>query len=225
LRSVVLLSGGLDSVVNLKCAVDRGSIEVAITFDYGQAAARDEIRAAQECTAVLDVRHSVVALGDYWGLLPEAMRGAGKTPSYGGGPGDDRDRMLREAWIPNRNGVFVNIAAAFAEGSGAEAVVIGLNREEAEVFPDNSERFLDRLNDALAVSTLSGVRVVSFTTRLSKAEIVRMGIENGAPLEAIYSCYRPSDAGRMCGECQSCVRLKQALISEGCRSLDSRFVG
>jgi 7-cyano-7-deazaguanine synthase len=223
LRSVVLLSGGLDSVVNFKTALDNGAVEVALTFDYGQAAAGNEIQAARECARRFGVYHAVVSLGDYWGLLPEPMRRADKMTVYTDGLNGDTGRMLREAWVPNRNGVFVNIAAAFAEGRGADTVVLGVNREEAEVFPDNSERFLEQANRALAVSTLTGVKAVSFTTHLSKREIVRMGVENGAALDIIYSCYKGSVDRRMCGECQSCIRLKQALAAEGYEGLSSRF--
>jgi 7-cyano-7-deazaguanine synthase len=223
LRFVVLLSGGLDSVVNLKCAAGEGVVEAALTFDYGQASAENEIYAARECASRLGVQHIVAGLSGYWGLLPVRMSDPGDVATQGSGPGEDRSRMLREAWIPNRNGVFVNIGAAFAEARGADAVVIGINREEAEVFPDNSRRFLKLTNDALAVSTLSGVRAVSFTTELSKPEIVRLGIRKGAPLDVIYSCYKGSADFSMCGECQSCTRLKRALEAEGYEGLKPRF--
>jgi 7-cyano-7-deazaguanine synthase len=223
LRFMVLLSGGLDSVVNLKCALDEGTVDAALTFDYGQAAAGNEIDAARACAARFGVHHRVIELDGYWGLLPEPMRDGRKIAGGAGGLEGDPDRMLREAWVPNRNGVFVNVAAAFAESHGSEAVVIGLNREEAEVFPDNSETFLMRVNEALAVSTLSGVKAKSFTIGMTKPEIVRLGTENGAPLDDIYSCYRASGDGRMCGECQSCLRLKRALRAAGCDALKSRF--
>jgi 7-cyano-7-deazaguanine synthase len=224
LRFIVLLSGGLDSAVNLKCALDDGIVDAAITFDYGQAAARNEIRAAGECAQRLGVPHTVIKLGDYWGLLPEALRDGGRIAKRAGVEDSDPSVMLEQAWVPNRNGVFVNIAAAFAESRRSDAVVIGLNREEAEIFPDNSERFLERINQCLAVSTLTGVKALSFTTRLSKGEIVRLGLERGAPLESIYSCYQGSPDGKMCGECQSCLRLKRALELEDYQGLKPRFV-
>jgi 7-cyano-7-deazaguanine synthase len=219
-----LLSGGLDSVVNLKCAADQGTVEMAVTFDYGQAAAENELYAARECARRVGVSQVVVELGDYWGLLPEPIRDASKVAKHSDRPDGDKAELLREAWVPNRNGVFVNIAAAFAESRGADAVVIGLNREEAQVFPDNSESFLERVNDALEVSTLSGVRAVSFTAHLSKRGIVRLGVERGAPLDLIYSCYKGSSDRRMCGECQSCMRLKLALQAEGYMGLNPRFI-
>jgi 7-cyano-7-deazaguanine synthase len=221
---MVLLSGGLDSTVNLKCAVDEGVVDAAITFDYGQAAADNEINAARECADRVGVPHEVVGLGGYWGLLPEPMRDGAKITVGAGILDSGPARLLQEAWVPNRNGVFVNIGAAFAESRGSDAVVIGLNREEAEVFPDNSERFLRLVNESLAVSTLTGVQATSFTTHLSKSDIVRLGIQKGAPLGEIYSCYKASADRRMCGECQSCLRLKRALEAEGYHELKPRFI-
>jgi 7-cyano-7-deazaguanine synthase len=224
LRFIVLLSGGLDSVVNFKCALDNGSVESAVTFDYGQAASENEKRAAAECARRFGVRHEVVELGWYADLLPGAMSGTGEAAAFEPENIGDGDSMLREAWVPNRNGVFVNIGAALAEASGADAVVIGLNREEARVFPDNSEAFMKSATGTLKISTLSAVAVVSFTAALSKREIVRMGVDNGSPLDLVYSCYRASPDQRMCGRCQSCVRLKTALEDQDQYRLSARFI-
>jgi 7-cyano-7-deazaguanine synthase len=225
LKAVVLLSGGLDSVVNLKCALDEGEVVEALTFDYGQAAFEDEKAAAGSCSERLGVAHRTIELGWYRTLVPAPIRGDDDVASYASGLSRDRARLLAEAWVPNRNGVFISIGAALAEAGGAGRVVVGLNREEAETFPDNSQAFLNSMNKVLAVSTLSAVQAFTYTGDLSKAEIVRLGLEVGAPLEVIYSCYRRSDDGRMCGCCQSCVRLKEALKANDVSGLlEARFV-
>jgi 7-cyano-7-deazaguanine synthase len=210
LRHIILLSGGLDSVVNLKCALDEGEVTVALTFDYGQSAFADEAAAAAGCAERYAIGHEVVELGWYKALVNRPIAGRGRLGSFPQGLPGDTQRLLEEAWIPNRNCVLLSVGAAYAEALGAERIVIGINREEAEVFPDNSRAFLDGMNEVLAVSTLSGVRAVSYTAGLSKREIVELGVRVGAPLEAVYSCYRRSEDGRMCGVCQSCVRLKSA---------------
>jgi 7-cyano-7-deazaguanine synthase len=141
---------------------------------------------------------------------------AGGDPSP---PGDNDLDSPDAVWIPNRNGVFLNIAAAFAEGYDCETVVTGFNREEAVEFPDNSREYVEAVNNGFVYSTRSGVRVVSYTLDLSKREILRKGIELSAPLDAIWSCYRGGE--RMCGACASCRRLKMAIDSlpEGHRPL------
>jgi 7-cyano-7-deazaguanine synthase len=215
LECVLLLSGGLDSVVNLKRAVDDGRVVLAITFDYGQTAFENEKTAAASCAARYRIPHRVIDLRWYHTLAKSPLLGDGPIPSYEGGLPSDRDRLLGEAWVPNRNAVFVAIGAAAAEAAGAGTVVIGLNREEAEVFPDNSQDFLDSVNSLLRVSTLSGVEAVSYTADLTKRDIVKMGLRIGAPLDLVYSCYGSSPDQRMCGRCQSCIRLIAALKETG----------
>jgi 7-cyano-7-deazaguanine synthase len=222
LRSVALLSGGLDSTVNFKCAVDHGEVKLALTFDYGQIAFESERHAAGACAELYGVPHRVVDLRWYKELLPKPMTGQTEVHSYDEGFASDKQGLLEEAWVPNRNCVLVAIGAAYAEAMGAEEVVVGFNREEAEVFPDNTASFVDRMNDVLAISTLSGIRVVTFTQHMSKAEIVRLAAEIDAPLHLVYSCYKASSQQVMCGTCQSCVRLKRALRGN---DLLGRFAG
>jgi 7-cyano-7-deazaguanine synthase len=215
LPSVVLLSGGLDSAVNLKCAVDRGKVKMALTFDYGQGAFENEEHAARACADLCGVPHEVVSLDWYRRLLPAAMTGDAGLHAYRGGLVSDTREMLDEAWVPNRNCVFAAIGAAYAEKTGAGRVVMGFNRDEAEVFPDNSASFVERMNCVLKVSTLSDIALVTYTQDLSKEEMVRLGMEIGAPLDAVYSCYKASSDQTMCGSCQSCVRLKRAFEANG----------
>jgi 7-cyano-7-deazaguanine synthase len=215
LKSVVLLSGGLDSTVNFKCAIDEGEVTLALTFDYGQAAFANEMHAAADCAQRYGVRHQVSDLTWYRDLLPGPIAGEGMIISHDDGLAVDRQRLLNEAWVPNRNCVLLSIGAAFAEALDADGVVIGLNREEAETFPDNSRTFLEAMNRVLAVSSLGNVRIVSYTVDMSKSEIVELGQRIDAPLDIIYSCYRRSGDQRMCGSCQSCTRLKSALRENG----------
>jgi 7-cyano-7-deazaguanine synthase len=123
----------------------------------------------------------------------------------------DALQTLADVWIPNRNGVFINTAAAYAERQACDTIVTGFNREEAEEFPDNSADYVARINSALELSTRNRVRVESFTIDLDKRAILRLGLELRAPLSIVWSCYRSGE--RMCGRCASCRRLRAALDS------------
>jgi 7-cyano-7-deazaguanine synthase len=114
-------------------------------------------------------------------------------------------------WVPNRNGVFINIAAAFAESLGCEAVVCGFNAEEGQTFPDNTAEYAQAATAALAYSTLSQVRVWSPTQDLTKVEIVALARRIGAPLQHVWSCYEPGP--EPCGECESCLRFARAMAA------------
>ena len=92
-------------------------------------------------------------------------------------------------------------------------VIAGFNAEEAVTFPDNSPAFISAANKALSYSTLSRVQVLSPTSDLNKTEIVRLGMEIDAPLDLVWSCYEGGEV--MCGVCESCMRLRRALVSAG----------
>ena len=213
-KSVALLSGGLDSVVATAVAAGKsGGVALALTFDYGQRSAKCEARAARAVARELGLEWKLVRLPWLAELLPAAIReGAGALPRPAAADLDVASRARKTAravWVPNRNGVFVNVAAAFAEALGARDVIVGFNREEAVTFPDNSSEFMNRATAALSLSTANHVRLVSPTARLDKTGIVRLGVRTGAPLVHVWSCY---DAGpRMCGSCESCARLVRAL--------------
>jgi len=213
-KAVALLSGGLDSVVATTVAARKpGGVALALTFDYGQRSARREARAARAIAEELDIEWKLVKLPWLAELLPAALgKASGAPPRPRPKDLDNLSRARKTAravWVPNRNGVFVNVAAAFAESIGARDVVAGFNREEAATFPDNSPEFLERTTAALRLSTANRVRLVSPTARLDKAGIVRLGLRTSAPLAHVWSCY---DAGaRMCGSCESCARLVRAL--------------
>ncbi len=204
MKGVAILSGGLDSTVSLAVAVRRWTIVSALTFDYGQRAARREREAARKIAEQYGVSHRVVEIP--W------LRAWTKTALV-----DRRERLperemseasARAVWVPNRNGCFIEIAAAHAESAGAERLVTGFNREEAETFPDNSAAYVRAINRALSFSTANGVRVVSFTARLDKAAIVRLGRKLDAPLGHVWPCYE--GGRRWCRKCESCLRSLRA---------------
>lgn len=210
--ALILLSGGLDSAVNLALAVRNLSLKLALTADYGQLAARQEIRAAQALAAHYGVPHQTVCLPFFRRLGGGALLGEGSIPEPIPSALDDPSAAgfsAQQVWVPNRNGLLVNVAACYAEAMGCTQIICGFNREEAATFPDNSSEFVAAANTALSFSTRSGVRVLSFTQRLAKDEIVLLGDLLKVPWEMIWSCYRGGD--KPCGRCESCRRLARAM--------------
>jgi 7-cyano-7-deazaguanine synthase len=202
-RSIALVSGGLDSLVSLACALEEREVRLVLFFDYGQRARHDERVSAMNAASFYGIPFHDADIRWLESLAPAGMRDSGEENAP--------LATLGDVWIPNRNGVFVNIAAAYAEAWGCDTVVTGFNREEAEEFPDNSADYVARVNAALELSTRNSVRVESFTIGLDKREIVRLGTRLKAPLSIVWSCYR--SGARMCGECASCARLRAALDS------------
>lgn len=119
----------------------------------------------------------------------------------------------KDVWVPNRNGLFMNIAGSFADAMDGAFIVIGANKEEAATFSDNSKEFIENINLSLKKSTANDVRAVAPLIDLNKEEIVQRAIELDVPLKLINSCY--TDTEKHCGKCESCNRLKRALIKCG----------
>ena len=207
-NGIILLSGGLDCVCALACLKDE--IGLALTFNYGQESFENEKNAAQNISKFYGIEHKTIELP--W------LKDLAKMQILSLTEDDLTDETLmkqtaQKVWIPNRNAVFINVAAAIADSKDREynKIVIGVNKEEAATFSDNSAKFIDAINESLKYSTQVDVRVVAPLINLEKKDIIKLAVEKGAPMEYIYSCYH---AGTMqCGECESCLRLKRALKS------------
>jgi 7-cyano-7-deazaguanine synthase len=210
MKAVVLLSSGLDSTVNLFEAHAHGEVLEAITFSYGQRAAFAEIRSSRELCAGLGVRHRVVELPWFADFTKTSLidRSMDVPTDVKIEDLDSSHASAKKVWVPNRNGIFLNIGAGFAEGLGADLVVTGFNAEEAQTFPDNTPEFLSALDQCFSFSTASGVCMQCWTTHLQKIDIVRRGLALKVPFELMWPCYHGGD--EWCGTCESCLRFLRA---------------
>jgi 7-cyano-7-deazaguanine synthase len=213
-HAVALVSGGLDSVVSLAIADKELTIELVLFCNYGQRSLAKEQSSVIDVAGYYGLPFREVNIGWLKELSPEGMRGGDKRTGAADTPdANDVNQLdaIDAVWVPNRNGVFLNVAAAFAERYGCGSLVTGFNREEAVEFRDNTSEYVDAVNRSFEFSTRNRVSVVSYTLNLTKREILRKGIELGVPFDTIWSCYR--DGERMCGRCASCQRLKTAIDS------------
>jgi 7-cyano-7-deazaguanine synthase len=208
---LVLLSGGLDSTVAAALYRARsGPVALGLCVDYGQRAARREAEAAVAVGAALGFPVQLAGLPLLAEVTATALVARDRPL-----PQPEPQRIDADApgnadavWVPNRNGLLVNLAAALAEARGLDAVVVGFNAEEAATFPDNSARFVERLNACLEDSTRGRVRVECPTLRLTKAQLLAEGRAVGAPVHLAWSCYEGGTAP--CGRCESCRRRQRA---------------
>ncbi len=216
--AIVLLSGGLDSSVCLAQAVTKHKKILVITFDYGQKARERELLASEQLANYYGVSREVIKLDFLQRITKTSLVNYGEQPPEPDESDlDDIQGAAKETahkvWVPNRNGLFINIAACFAESGDYEWIITGFNREEAATFPDNTVEFLNRSSSALELSTLSRPRVISYTQDLDKAGIVKLGQELGLPFRYIWSCYHGYQ--EMCGRCESCRRFSRAMKKAG----------
>ncbi|MFH0803234.1 MAG: 7-cyano-7-deazaguanine synthase QueC [bacterium] len=217
-RSVILLSGGLDSAVNLAWAAENTEIALALTFDYGQRAAEREIKSARCLAEHYSAPWSSLKLDWLREITATALvRRDLKLPELSIEELDDSACKARDSaaavWVPNRNGLFINIAACYAEKEKASLILAGFNSEEGATFSDNTPEFIEAINNSLKYSTLRKTRVFSCTMTLAKEQIFSLALKQKLPLNLIWSCY---EGGRkQCGRCESCLRLKRAATAAG----------
>lgn len=214
-KAVVLLSSGLDSSVNLFEAHQKEQVVLSLTFDYGQKAAKKEIEYSAKLAAYLKIPHKVVPLPWFKDFKKSSLLVESEAVPTGSQVNiQNHEQSLQTAksvWVPNRNGIFLNIGAAFAEALGAKVVIPGFNAEEATTFPDNSEDFMKELTRSLAFSTANQVEVECYTVNLQKTDIVKKGLLLNMPWHLLWPCYFSKE--KWCGECESCLRSKRAFAA------------
>lgn len=215
-KAVVLLSSGLDSSFNLFKAREKYDVVLALTFNYSQRAMRKEVECAKNLAAQIGVPHKVIDISWFKDFTSTSLVSGAEIPVGKDVEIDSMARSLETAksvWVPNRNGIFLNIAAGFAEGMGAGKVIPGFNYEEAATFPDNSRAFLAALDNSFSYSTESRVVTECFSTEMNKTEIVAEALRIGLPLAMLWPCY--FDGDEWCGSCESCQRFKRAVETNG----------
>ncbi len=211
-KAIVLLSAGLDSTTNLYLAQREMDVVSTLTFDYGQKAAAKEIECAKNLSEKCGVRNEVISLPWLKNLGKSSLTTDQKQVPKGNQVSIENSQVslqtAKSVWVPNRNGIFLNIAAAYAESLGAHCIIPGFNAEEAATFPDNSYDFIRSLRKSFTYSTQNHVDVQCFTVNMSKTEIVKIANDLMIPFKMIWPCYQNLE--QWCGECESCMRAKRA---------------
>lgn len=201
-RGIILLSGGLDSLVSL--GLGGYSVELALTFDYGQKSAKYEIDASKKICDFYNIKHKVIKLDWLKNITHTALVADVDLPDK------IDENSAKNVWVPNRNGLFLNIAGSFADGEDYDYILIGANKEEAGTFSDNTQTFVDRVNAEFEYSTNKRPKVVAPLINYDKNDIVKLALKNNIPLNLVKSCYAGGE--KHCGKCESCIRLKKALM-------------
>ncbi len=201
---LVVLSGGLDSTVCMALAAGDDGPLVALTFDYGQRH-RTEVDRAAGIAGHYRAEHLVVVLDtSAWG--GSALTDASVDIPEAGGEG------IPVTYVPARNSIFLAVALGVAEARGLDAVSIGVNAVDYSGYPDCRPAFIDAFRQVAAVGQQRGVEgdpiaIEAPLIEMTKADIVRLGLDLDAPLGLTWSCYRGGAAA--CGHCDAC-RLRAA---------------
>ena len=212
-KAVVLLSGGLDSATALALAMEQGFDCHALSLDYGQRHNAELAAAKRIAQAAAVAEHKVIRLN-----LDEIGGSALTDPDIavpqqpGGG--------IPVTYVPARNTVFLSLALGWAEVLGAWDIFIGVNSVDYSGYPDCRPEYIAAFENLAGLATKGGVEGGRFhihapLIKLSKAEIIRQGLELGVDYSLTVSCYQADSAGRACGVCDSCRIREAGFIAAG----------
>lgn len=213
--AVVLLSGGLDSTTVLALARHQGFEVHALSFRYGQRH-QSEVEAAQRIARHYGARSHTVVEIDLRTFGGSVLTGDGEVP---------RDRPLGEAgipatYVPARNTIFLAYALALGEVRGAADMFIGVNALDYSGYPDCRPEFIEafeRMANRATKAAVEGRRVTIHAPliRMTKAEIVRLGVSLGVDYSLTTSCYDPAPGGEACGHCDACRLRLRGFVEAG----------
>ncbi|WP_028062148.1 7-cyano-7-deazaguanine synthase QueC [Solirubrobacter soli] len=210
-NAVVLLSGGLDSATVLAIAQDEGYVVNALSFSYGQRHSV-ELDAAKTIATRAGVTRHVVADIDLRTFGGSALTSEIEVPK--GRSDEQMGEDIPVTYVPARNTIFLSFALAYAEVSSADHVFIGVNALDYSGYPDCRPEYIEAFERMANLATRRGVEGHGLTIHaplqhLTKAEIIKRGVELGVDYSLTLSCYDPAPDGASCGTCDACsLRLR-----------------
>jgi 7-cyano-7-deazaguanine synthase len=205
--SVIILSGGMDSVTMLYEYRDR--IALAISFDYGSNHNKKEIPFAELHCRRLGIKQITIPLDFMHRYFKSSLlSGADDIPE-----GHYDDDNMKSTVVPFRNGIMLSIACGMAESCGLKFVMIANHFGDHAIYPDCRASFIGAMSDAMSYGTYANIKINAPYTGISKADIARHGKELRIDYSETWSCYKGGE--KHCGKCGTCVERKEALREAG----------
>ena len=202
--AIILLSGGLDSLVALDMISAKYDKIFALFFNYGQKAYKEELTAVKNIAKRYNIEFEEIRLPYLENIAKNSLVDDDKT----------NFNDLKSVWVPNRNGLFLNIAACYCDKFEIDYIIFGANKEEAQKFPDNSKEFIENSNAFFEYSTIVKPKIIAPCLEFDKIDIINYAIDNKLSFKVLKSCYQSKKISgkKHCGECMSCKYLKSALL-------------
>lgn len=204
--SVIILSGGMDSVTLLHNYKEQ--IALAVTFNYGSNHAQREIACAAENCKELGIEHLVIPLDFMHQYFRSSLLQGGEAIPEGHYTAEN----MKSTVVPFRNGIMLAIATGIAESRGLHNVMIANHAGDHTIYPDCRPEFIIAMNDAI-ISGSNGVKLFAPYTNITKTDICALGARIGVDYSKTYSCYKGGE--KHCGKCGTCVERKEAFQLAG----------
>ena len=208
MKVIILLSGGIDSVVLLVQALEQGHVCTALTFNYGQRNFREELRAARQVAKYYDIDHKIIEIDRHTFSDSSLVSKDIEVPKD---RSDDEvfSKEKPNTYVPGRNTLFLSYAMIQAEILNADEIHIGAMSED-KAYPDCRKGFIDAFqrvfNEALQNQKCT---IIAPFLKMNKAEVISLGMKLSVPYDITFSCYDPSSPNTACGKCDACKRRKK----------------
>ncbi len=218
--AVVLLSGGLDSSTATAIARSQGFRLFALSFRYGQRHSIELESAARVAKALGAERHLIVD-ADLRAIGGSALTGDIEVPK--GRSQSEMESGIPVTYVPARNTIFLSFALAWAEALAAEDIFIGVNALDYSGYPDCRPEYIEAFERMANLGTKAGVegrmhlKIHTPLIAMTKAEIIKAGIDLGVDYSLTHSCYDPGPDGLACGKCDSCLLRLRGFNEAGVR--------
>ncbi|MFC1876532.1 7-cyano-7-deazaguanine synthase QueC [Thermodesulfobacteriota bacterium] len=217
-KAIILLSGGLDSTTVLAIAKHEGYDLYAMSFDYGQRHLF-ELEAAQRITRAYGAKTHLVVKTDLTGIGGSALTDTISVPKDRN-MDDDKDE-IPVTYVPARNTIFLSYALAWSEVLNAPDIFMGVNAIDYSGYPDCRPEYIHAFEQMANLATKAAVegsfkiQIHTPLIQMTKAEIIRSGLELGVDYGLTHSCYDPDSLGNACGRCDSCFLRKKGFADAG----------
>ncbi len=210
MKTIVLLSGGMDSAVLAYKLKHEGHEVQALMVDYGQKHIR-EMSFAHQLTQELDIKHRIADLS---ALSETFLKGSSQTDKSVPVPeGRYDDESMKKTVVPNRNMLMLSVAGAWAISDGADAVAYAAHAGDHAIYPDCRPQFVSGMSRALLMCDWKQIRLYAPFLRKTKANLVSLGVTLKVPFEKTWSCYKGGDLH--CGKCGTCTERIEAFKLAG----------
>ncbi len=204
MKTLVLLSGGMDSTTALYWARKEHEVVGAVSFDYGSKHNAKELEQAAWHCQQIGLRHDVVALPFVNELFTsDLLQSGGEVPD-----GHYADENMKRTVVPFRNGIMLAIACGIAESRDAEALVIAAHAGDHAIYPDCREPFMQAMAASMREGTYARIELLRPFIDMDKAGIAKLGHELGINFAHTWSCYKGGNVH--CGTCGTCVERREA---------------
>jgi 7-cyano-7-deazaguanine synthase len=210
MKTIVVLSGGMDSVTALYHAKkNEHEVVKTISFDYGSKHNDQEYKYAKiqsDLLGVENIRVDLKEIGKY--LVSDLLKSGGEIPE-----GHYADPSMKKTVVPFRNGIMLSIATGIAESCGAEAIVLGNHFGDHAIYPDCRTDFINPMKEAIENGTYANIKLLAPFSSITKTDIAKIGHDLNIDYSLTYSCYKGQE--KHCGKCGTCFERKEAFQDSG----------